>query len=134
MNAIARHYHRRLFIPTLPPASLGLDTPRLVCSAMENWGLITYRSTALLANSNASSTTELQRVAVVVCHEMAHQWAGNLVTPAWWTSLWLNEGELQHVAAVLTSRFSVSSVGMTYHSAFHLAVRPPPCPLSSRPS
>jgi hypothetical protein len=24
--------------------------------------------------------------------ELAHQWAGNLVTMAWWDALWLNEG------------------------------------------
>uniref|UniRef100_A0A286XC07 Puromycin-sensitive aminopeptidase n=1 Tax=Cavia porcellus TaxID=10141 RepID=A0A286XC07_CAVPO len=45
--------------------------------AMENWGLVTYRETW---------------VALVVGHELAHQWFGNLVTMEWWTHLWLNEG------------------------------------------
>ena len=42
-------------------------------------GVITYRETALLA-SNSSSTLDLRYIAVVVAHEMAHQWFGNLVT------------------------------------------------------
>ena len=59
---------------------------------MENWGLITYRETAMLGNASTSSQAELQRVAVVVAHELAHQWNGDLVTMEWWNSLWLNEG------------------------------------------
>jgi aminopeptidase N len=61
--------------------------------AMENWGLITYRETALLARVDAgSSAAARQRVANTVCHELAHQWFGNLVTPVEWSQLWLNEG------------------------------------------
>ncbi|KAK4304350.1 hypothetical protein Pmani_023699 [Petrolisthes manimaculis] len=60
--------------------------------AMENWGLITYRETAMLYDPRISSASNKQRVAVIVSHELAHQWFGNLVTPSWWTDLWLNEG------------------------------------------
>ncbi|CAF2126464.1 unnamed protein product [Rotaria magnacalcarata] len=60
--------------------------------AMENWGLITYRETALLIDPKFSSMDTRQRVAIVVAHELAHQWFGNLVTMDWWTDLWLNEG------------------------------------------
>ncbi|KAG0728778.1 Endoplasmic reticulum aminopeptidase 1 [Chionoecetes opilio] len=59
---------------------------------MENWGLITYRETAMLYDPTVSAAANKQRVATVVAHELAHQWFGNLVTPAWWTDLWLNEG------------------------------------------
>jgi len=60
--------------------------------AMENWGLVTYRETALLIDPENSSSAAKQWVALVVGHELAHQWFGNLVTMEWWTHLWLNEG------------------------------------------
>jgi len=60
--------------------------------AMENWGLITYRESALLIDPENSSSAARQYVALVVGHELAHQWFGNLVTMEWWTHLWLNEG------------------------------------------
>jgi puromycin-sensitive aminopeptidase len=60
--------------------------------AMENWGLITYRMTALLIDAQNSGLASKQRVAYVVAHELAHQWFGNLVTMEWWKELWLNEG------------------------------------------
>ncbi|KAG5422099.1 hypothetical protein I9W82_001192 [Candida metapsilosis] len=61
-------------------------------NAMENWGLITYRSTALLFNETKSAPSYKQKVAYVIAHELAHQWFGNLVTMKWWDELWLNEG------------------------------------------
>ncbi|RNA09032.1 puromycin-sensitive aminopeptidase-like [Brachionus plicatilis] len=60
--------------------------------AMENWGLVTYRETALLVDPKNSSLMSKQTVAIVVGHELAHQWFGNIVTMEWWTHLWLNEG------------------------------------------
>ncbi|KAK3736507.1 hypothetical protein QZH41_009395, partial [Actinostola sp. cb2023] len=48
--------------------------------AMENWGLVTYRETALLIDPKNSSSAAKQWVALVVGHEIAHQWFGNLVT------------------------------------------------------
>eukprot|EP01100_Stratorugosa_tubuloviscum_P002329 TRINITY_DN1544_c0_g2_i1.p1 TRINITY_DN1544_c0_g2~~TRINITY_DN1544_c0_g2_i1.p1 ORF type:complete len:897 (+),score=492.54 TRINITY_DN1544_c0_g2_i1:157-2847(+) len=59
--------------------------------AMENWGLITYRETALLVDENSALGFK-QNVAATVTHELAHQWFGNLVTMQWWKELWLNEG------------------------------------------
>jgi aminopeptidase N len=56
-----------------------IAVPDFGAGAMENWGLITYRETALLYQSNASTLSAKYRVAEVVAHELAHQWFGNLV-------------------------------------------------------
>ena len=61
-------------------------------SAMENWGAILYFENSLLVDPRLSTESDRQRVFVVVAHEMAHQWFGNLVTMKWWDNLWLNEG------------------------------------------
>eukprot|EP01129_Flabellula_baltica_P009755 TRINITY_DN4040_c0_g1_i2.p1 TRINITY_DN4040_c0_g1~~TRINITY_DN4040_c0_g1_i2.p1 ORF type:complete len:857 (-),score=233.95 TRINITY_DN4040_c0_g1_i2:36-2606(-) len=66
--------------------------PDFSAGAMENWGLITYRETALLCDPETASVASKNRVAYVVAHELAHQWFGNLVTMEWWSELWLNEG------------------------------------------
>ncbi|CAG4947451.1 unnamed protein product [Parnassius apollo] len=60
--------------------------------AMENWGLVTYREMCLLVDEKHTSAVHRQWIALVVGHELAHQWFGNLVTMEWWTHLWLNEG------------------------------------------
>lgn len=66
--------------------------PEFAGGAMENYGLITYRETELLYDPLHSTAARKQRMAIVVAHEVAHQWFGNLVTMEWWTDLWLNEG------------------------------------------
>lgn len=59
--------------------------------AMENWGLVTYRETALLVDPSTASIASKQVIATIITHELAHQWFGNLVTMRWWNDLWLNE-------------------------------------------
>jgi len=66
--------------------------PDFASGAMENWGLITFREQALFVDPANTSLPSKQYVAVVVAHELTHQWFGNLVTMRWWTDLWLNEG------------------------------------------
>jgi aminopeptidase N len=73
------------------PKSDHVALPDFSAGAMENWGLITYREMALLADPKVTSITSRQYIATVVTHELAHQWFGNLVTMEWWNDLWLNE-------------------------------------------
>ncbi len=65
--------------------------PDFAFGAMENLGAITFRENALLVDERTATHAELERVADVVTHEIAHMWFGDLVTMAWWNGLWLNE-------------------------------------------
>nr|ADK11714.1 aminopeptidase N [Sitophilus oryzae] len=66
--------------------------PDFSSGAMENWGLVTYRETGLLWDSEESSNGYKKSIATVIAHEFTHMWFGNLVTCKWWDYLFLNEG------------------------------------------
>lgn len=66
--------------------------PDFNSGAMEQWGLVTFRETALLFDESTSSSSNKLRVASVISHEIGHMWFGNLVTMKWWNDLWLKEG------------------------------------------
>ncbi|KAJ6793920.1 aminopeptidase M1-like [Iris pallida] len=85
-------YKKYFAVPYSLPKLDMIAIPDFAAGAMENYGLVTYRETALLYDEHHSAAANKQRVAVVVAHELAHQWFGNLVTMEWWTHLWLNEG------------------------------------------
>lgn len=65
--------------------------PDFSSGAMENWGLITYREVCLVVEPNTTSAQVQEFAGTVICHELSHQWFGNLVTMKWWDDLWLNE-------------------------------------------
>lgn len=78
-------------VPYPLPKSDHVALPDFSSGAMENWGLITYREVALLADPATTTVASKQYIATVIAHELSHQWFGNLVTMKWWNNLWLNE-------------------------------------------
>ena len=87
------HYYNSYFGIPYPLKKLDLIAlPDFEAGAMENFGAITYRETDLLLDPKTASVGAKKQVAIVVAHEMAHQWFGDLVTMQWWDNIWLNEG------------------------------------------
>ncbi len=64
--------------------------PESFGGAMENVGAITYDE-FLLIMDESSPIDQRRAYTSVHAHELSHMWFGNLVTPKWWTDLWLNE-------------------------------------------
>lgn len=95
-------YKEYFAVPYSLPKLDMVAIPDFAAGAMENYGLVTYRETALLYDDQHSAAANKQRVATVVAHELAHQWFGNLVTMEWWTHLWLNEGFATWVSYLAT--------------------------------
>jgi len=87
------HYYNNYYSIKYPLKKLDeIAVPDFQAGAMENWGAIIYRETALLVDEKTGSFGAKQGVADVIAHEVAHQWFGDLVTMQWWDDIWLNEG------------------------------------------
>ncbi|EPQ58615.1 hypothetical protein GLOTRDRAFT_36981 [Gloeophyllum trabeum ATCC 11539] len=61
--------------------------------AMENWGLITGRTSAFLVDPDKADLQAKLNVVDTQCHEVAHMWFGNITTMEWWDNLYLKEGK-----------------------------------------
>jgi aminopeptidase N len=88
------HYYNGYFGAPFPLPKLDLIAApgEIEGGSMENWGAIFYSQNHVLFDPTLSTEQDRQTVFLVVSHEMAHQWFGDLVTMAWWDNLWLNEG------------------------------------------
>ncbi len=73
--------------------------PEFPFGAMENAGLVTYREDVLLLDEKRAQIKDKTKTAIIISHELAHQWFGNLVTMKWWNDLWLNESNATWMAS-----------------------------------
>jgi len=81
--------------------------------AMENWGAIAFRESAVLVDPS-TTVRERRTNLLVLAHEIAHQWFGNLVTPMAWDDFWLNESFATFVSHLLVSRLFPEERPWTY--------------------
>lgn len=97
-----------------------IAVPEFAFGAMENPGLITYRTDILLVGDEASGN-QAKFVLMVIAHEVAHIWYGDLVTMAWWDDLWLNEAFASWMAWTIIENVypqTEAHLNLTQESAF----------------
>ncbi|XP_062717235.1 aminopeptidase N [Aedes albopictus] len=88
IRALERYFDMTYDLPKLDQAAI----PSFMFGAMENWGLVKYAERYLLYNDQTASNRDKEWIIATITHEFVHQFFGNLVTPKWWTDIFLNEG------------------------------------------
>lgn len=88
-KGIVRHLEN-YFGQAFPYPKLDQISTPILPGAMENAGADLYNDNILILDDKAT-TGQKRTFGMVVSHELAHQWFGDLVTPAWWDDIWLNE-------------------------------------------
>jgi puromycin-sensitive aminopeptidase len=102
-----------------------IAVPDFAFGAMENLGCITFREVLLLVEPDRSTQPELQNIADVIHHEVAHMWFGDLVTMKWWNGIWLNEAFATFMEMKCTNAFRPEwerwvSFGLSRSAAFEV--------------
>jgi len=134
----ALHYYNTYFGIPYPLKKLDLIAiPDFEAGAMENFGAITYRESALLIDDKTASLDSKKLVAVDITHEMAHQWFGDLVTMQWWDNVWLNEGfatwmENKSVAAMHPEWDMAQSVVVDREKTLNIDAQPTTRPIRAK--
>ena len=106
IGEFALNYFSDYFDIAYPGDKLDLVAiPDFAFGAMENLGCVSFRETALLVDPAQASLAELERIADVVAHEIAHMWFGDLVTMQWWEGIWLNEAFATFMETICVEHF-----------------------------
>ena len=103
--------------------------PELDAGAMENPGCVTFRD-EFIYRSPVTRAQRQQR-GMVIAHEMAHMWFGDLVTMAWWDDLWLSESFAEFLGFQVLSEATAFTETWT---DFALARKPRGYDADQRPS
>ena len=100
-----KFYEEELGISYPLPKLDMLGVPDFAHGAMENWGLLVFRTRLLLLDEKECSAIQRQNITGLIQHEIAHQWFGNLVTMKSWDALWLKEGFATWIAQYSSHQF-----------------------------
>ena len=124
VGAFALRYFADYFDLPYPGDKLDLVAiPDFAFGAMENLGCVTFREVLVLVDPARVTSQELQHVADVIAHELAHMWFGDLVTMRWWNGIWLNEAYATFMEMLATDAYRPDwdrwvSFGLSRSAAF----------------